>query len=266
MRIEPIHTKLSTSFVDVGKLIKHLYLYHFVGRVHVEFSDYEAEVVFRSGRRVHVRQFDHQTHTFDNGGKALRDLLARAKEPDGHIHVFEYSFKEKPAPVYVDKHISADAKRMAYSRTDTRASTILSLQRQRDEISQMRDRAELKEVILELLKNAEIAFTAQRLDFEQMFANACSLVAERYPFVDPTKKEFEFADSRLYVSDRISATQLANAISAILLHMFCKLQQSAELKKLLGFTAHRFRTVISRRRALIERMLLTRQFEKLTDY
>ncbi|QYO65407.1 hypothetical protein [Leptolyngbya sp. 7M] len=266
MRIEPIHKKLSTSFVDVGKLIKHLYHYHFVGRIHIEFSDYEAEVIFRPGRSVHVRQFDHQTKTFDNGEKALKDLLARSREPHGQVNVFEYIFKERPARVYVDEHISASARRMAYSRTDTNASEIISSQRQRDEISRMRDRAELKELILELLKNAEMAFIAQRLDFERIFSNACSLVAERYPFVDPTKKEFEFADSRLYVSERISATQLANAISAILLHMFCKLQQSAELKKLLGFTTHRFRTVISRRRALIDRMLLTRQFEKLADY
>ncbi len=267
MLSNPIHQNLSTSFVNVGALVKHLHRLQFVGRVHIEMSSYEADVSFRSPNRVHAREYDHISGTLCEGEKALRNILERAKEPNGRIHVypeFEQAV-DPPSPprIFVDESIVSGARKMAYGTCDTMASSLIA---NVSEISLARDRDELKELVLELLKNSAAAFSKQRLDFEGLFRNASQLNADRYTFLDPEAGLIEFKNGRLFVSEHVSAQNLANGVSVVLGHMLVRLRESRDLRKLHNFTIHRMRLVISRRNALLERLMIRRQFEKLVEY
>jgi hypothetical protein len=266
MLSNPIHQNLSTSFVNVGALVKHLYRLQFVGRVHIEMSSYEADVAFRSPNRVHAREFDHISGTLSEGEKALRNILVRAKEPNGRIHVYpehEPAIRQpEPKRVFVDEAIASGARKMAYGICDTMAAVA----EDSSDRSLARDREELKELILELLKNAESAYAKQRLDFEGLFRNACQLNSDRYEFLDTEAGAIDYADGRLFVSERVSAQQLANGVSAVLCHMLLRLRENRELKKLCNFTIHRLRLVLGRRNPLLERLMIRRQFEKLVEY
>jgi hypothetical protein len=210
MLSKPIHQNLSTSFVNLGALVKHLHRLQFVGRVHIEMSSYEADVAFRSPNRVHAREYDHISGMLCEGEKALRNILVRAKEPNGRIHVYlehEPPVRRQNAAecIFVDKAIVSGARKMAYGACDTMAGSMAADELSGSEISLARDREELKELILELLKNADAAFAKQRLDFEGLFRNASQLNSDRYEFLDTETESIEFKDGRFFVSDRVSA-------------------------------------------------------------
>lgn len=270
MHREPIHQNLSTSFINLGAMVKFLYRLQFVGRIHLELSSYEADIVFRTSNRVHAREYDYISGRLCDGERALRNILMRAKDPNGRIHVYpepDQAVKRRgPARVFVDEAIVSGARKMAYGFCDTRASSVFEERSKADEASLHRDREELKELVLEILKNASVAFSKQRLDFEVLFRNACQIVSDRYPFVDPEAGKLEFFQGRLYAADSISCDELANAVSAVLAHILLRLKQSSEHHRLFDFTTHRMRLVLSRRAALLDRMLLRRQFERLVDY
>lgn len=266
MLSNPIHQNLSTSFINFGALVKHLHRLQFVGRVHIEMSSYEADVSFRSPNRLHAREFDHISGTLCEGEKALRNILERAKEPNGRIHVYPEFEQPSLAPsgerVFVDQTIVSGARKMAYGVCDTMAVVA----GESSDRSLARDREELKELVLELLKNAAAAFSKQRLDFEGLFRNASQLNADRYSFLDPEAGLIEFKNGRLFVSEHVSAQNLANGVSTVFGHILLRLRESRELKKLYNFTIHRMRFILSRRNPLLERLMIRRQFEKLVEY
>ncbi len=267
MTSQPNYQNLSTVFVNVGDLVKYLHSLRFIGRIDIRSQAFEGEIVFRSGDRVHALETDLDTGISAAGENALRSILKRTRSADCRIDVVPDANDgdEKPAPirVFVDEAIVSGARKMAYGFCDTIASSSAVGPAARNEL---RDREELKEMVLELLKNASAAFAKQRLDFDGLFRNACQINADRYAFLEPGLKSIIYTDGRLYVHRDVSPQQLANGISAVLGYMLLRLRESSELRKLHNFTMHRMRSVISRRQEVMDRMLVRRQFEKLVDY
>jgi hypothetical protein len=268
MKTEPIHRDLSTTFVDLTALVGHLHGLQFVGRIHVEMSSYEADIEFKDSRRIHAREYDHVSGRVSHGEQALRRILIRTKEPNGRISVYSAGREAKvcTAPdVFVDDSIIVGAKQMAFGRCDTSALTFVQARSAANPMSGANDLAELKDLVLELLMNADAAFEKWLLDFAVVLENACEMVAERYPFMDPAAGDVHYTDGRLYVRDGIGVQQLANGVVAALGHILMRLQEDADLHKLRQFTLHRMKLVLSRRGALLDRLMIRRQFEKLVE-
>jgi len=112
MRTQPIHKNLSTSFVNLGSLILHLQQRRFVGRVKVEMTSYESEIVFSPERTVYVRDCDLSTGLTCVGEQAFRRTLKRSREPMGLINVFEAA---QNAEAFVAPEILGWAKRRSLS-------------------------------------------------------------------------------------------------------------------------------------------------------
>lgn len=113
----PIHQNLSTSFVDLAALVKHLRRLQFVGSIRVELSSCDADIIFTGRGRLHALLNDHVTGSVTEGEPALRRILFRAKEPNGRIHVFNASGRETHADVFIDEKIVITARKMAANRT-----------------------------------------------------------------------------------------------------------------------------------------------------
>jgi hypothetical protein len=99
-----IHHDLSTAFVDLCALVRHLRRLQFVGTVRLEMSDYDADIVFTRNGKLHAREHDHSAGTFAEGDQAFRSILTRAtREPMGRIHVFDGDPGEPPpGEMFVD--------------------------------------------------------------------------------------------------------------------------------------------------------------------
>src|SRR5215204_5900501 len=125
MKKQPIHQNLSTSFVNVGALVRHLRQLQFVGSIRVELSSYEADIIFTSSKTIQAREYDHIAGRIAHGEHALQRILIRCKEPHGRVHVYKavegYAGTDGGS-VFVDKTIILDAREMAASTGGTAAT------------------------------------------------------------------------------------------------------------------------------------------------
>jgi hypothetical protein len=71
MRGNPIHENLSTAFVDLTALVRHLRGLQFVGSVRLEFASYEAEIFFTPTKRIQAREYDRLAGRIAQGERAL---------------------------------------------------------------------------------------------------------------------------------------------------------------------------------------------------
>jgi hypothetical protein len=83
-----IHQNLDTAYVNLAALVRHLQQRDFVGRVHVELDEYDADIFLAARSRPRVRERDHVTGRVAEGESALQRVLVRASEPGGLISVF----------------------------------------------------------------------------------------------------------------------------------------------------------------------------------
>jgi hypothetical protein len=103
-----IHQNLSTSFVDLPSLIRHLREFQFVGSIRVELATYEGEIIFTGSPKLRAREHDRLAGRISMGEKALVRILRKACEPFGRIHVYQDDGR-RDADIYVDQTILAAA-------------------------------------------------------------------------------------------------------------------------------------------------------------
>src|SRR5438067_3085751 len=84
-----LYENLDTSFVNLWDLLRHLSRQKFVGRVHVEMDDYEADVFLTGSNTPLVREIDRAAGTDVLEEAAMHRLVLRARESAGTISVFE---------------------------------------------------------------------------------------------------------------------------------------------------------------------------------
>ena len=83
-----IHQNLDTAYVNLAALVRHLQQRDFVGRVHVELDEYDADIFLAARERPRVRERDHVTGRVAEGESALQRVLVRASQPGGLVSVF----------------------------------------------------------------------------------------------------------------------------------------------------------------------------------
>lgn len=112
MNGEPIHENLSTAFVDLPSLVRHLRDLQFSGIVFIELSSYQAEILFAGNGKIYGREYDHLVGRIAQGNAALIRILRRSREKIGRISIARLSAAEiakyarKP---FIDDRIAAEA-------------------------------------------------------------------------------------------------------------------------------------------------------------
>ena len=176
---DPIHQNLSTSFVDLPALVRHLRDLQFVGCIHIELSRYEADIIFTSERQLFAREFDHFAGRASHGERALNSILERAGEPFGRIHVYRTvpnAYETVPAGVYVDEAIAAGAREMICGRGDTSAAHIIRF-------APDENGPDVNSLIAELLEVVNGSLTSAGLSFPAAFRNISRRLAADHPFL-----------------------------------------------------------------------------------
>src|ERR1041385_7191281 len=84
-----LYQDLDTSFVNLWGLLGYLSRQSFVGRVHVELSDYSADVFLDGADTPLVHEIDNVAGTDVVEEAALHRLVLRVRESPGKISVYE---------------------------------------------------------------------------------------------------------------------------------------------------------------------------------
>jgi len=98
MKNHPIHGNPDTSFVNLSALLQYLRRRRFVGKVRVELSGYEADVILTAENQLKALEHDRIDGCIAEGKETLQRLLIRAREPSGIIYVYQTIEEEVPSP------------------------------------------------------------------------------------------------------------------------------------------------------------------------
>lgn len=230
METRPIHENLSTSFVNLAALASYLRSLNFVGRVQVELSSYEGEIIFDGQAPLEAREQDHSSGRVSFGDDALRRILVRATEPHGLIHVYR-SEPARPEPCSAecsDSNIAMLPEAAAApqnGRIAEQAPDASEIEYSSAALPAPGEWMELLNLTEELLREIDEKCTAWGLDFETAFRNSCLLAADEQPFIDPDAGIVSYREGTLRARQRIPSGEFAAAILGSLGHVLSRLSE-----------------------------------------
>lgn len=247
-----IHRNLSTTFVDIDGLVRHLRDLQFVGVVHIELCSYEADIIFTPTKRLQARERDHAAGITSQGSDAFRRILLRAREPNGRLHVYQSvsRFADTVRKVQVDAIIAARARLTFSGMGDTPAAHLMPKTKNKPEA--FRDWDVLLNLTAELLGSVDLALETAGLHFDELFANACALVAEECPFIDPNRGLFEYCSGKVRLGTVISRERFLNAVLKAVGRIFDRLRDEPQLAGIHEGTARQIRMLMRIRRDVYE--------------
>jgi hypothetical protein len=176
----PVHENLDTAYVNLAALLRYLQQREFAGRVHVELDEYEADIFLNAQEAPRVRETDHATGRTGEGEPALQRLLVRATMPGGLISVYEGEDEESVDAATVgaaSETLGEDETFVGGGPEDAGWRELLSLSG-------------------ELIAAIERAAQNTGADFASAFRTVRLELADDYPFLDPSTKQFEYASGK----------------------------------------------------------------------
>jgi len=265
MNTDPIHQNLSTSFVNIAALVRHLRELQFVGSVHIDFSSYEADIILNGSRPVRAREYDHIAGRISQGEHAFKRILVRAKEPHGRIHVYPEGHPEAAAPVFVDKRIAAGARAMAAARGEFPGNHVLKIK----PLVAANEAPDEFEMLLDLtgtlLRTIDDSLAKAELNFTGAFRNACADLTEDYPFLDPSLPNFIYKHGEIKVTGYVDPMFFSAGIMAALRIVMTRLSGRPNFSKVYHFTTQRIRCIARDHKRLCDRFGLSGELERLAN-
>jgi len=301
MKNRPIHENLDTSFVNLSALLRYLRRRQFVGKVRVELSGYEADVILTAENQLKVLEHDRVAGRISEGEEALQRLLIRAREPGGIIHVYqtveENALSSKASePIIKVKPFAAEVRQMIAEITakplhqngnsktlKTQTPTVeedlpppdLNLPKfpfeskndfevkARQKNLAPSDWETLLNLTAELLQTVDRTLAEANLDFAAAFEKARSEIAGDYPFLSPSSNVFDYKSGKIIMREKTSAKLFAASIIETLRRILEKLSRNPKFANIYRITTQNIRTLIERRRPLYDKFSITPALEKI---
>jgi hypothetical protein len=223
---------LSTSYVNLAALIRHLREQEFVGTIHVIVDQYEAEVRLHAAEEPIVAEIDRANGRALESEGAMERLLVHARESGGKITVYGTEETADGDPVEESEAGGTPVSRKndprATSAFTSEFSTPTALEPPpADEV----DWADLSDAGGKLIGAVERAVNHVGADFESAFRAARIELGDDYPFLDPTTDGLTYADKTITLNDQPTASAFVAALSDCLRRVVNKLAIGKESKR-----------------------------------
>jgi hypothetical protein len=217
IQARPLHENLDTAYVNLAALLRYLRGRGFVGHVHVEMEEYEADVFLYGASAPRVREINHAAGREAEGEAALQRLLIRANDPGGKINIYERTDEEATAaPASRDKAlVREDASAALSAREDERESGT--------EESGWTELLRLSGDLIAAIERATLSFGA---DFATLFHAARLELADDFSFLDPSAQHFHYAHGVVRLQAQPDANSYISSISETLRRVVDKLAAS----------------------------------------
>ncbi|MDQ2855276.1 MAG: hypothetical protein M3R68_03020 [Acidobacteriota bacterium] len=224
---------LSTSYVNLAALVRHLREQQFAGTIHVIVDQYEAEVRLNAEGEPTVAEIDRANGRASENEGAMERLLVHAREPDGKITVYASEDAEdnsgaegKPAP----------ANREVKRKNEPGAASAFTSEFPTPAAAPAEGPAEVDwEDLLDaggmVIGGVERAVVHVGGNFELIFRTACIKLGDDYPFLDPTTGGLTYAARTITLNDRPAANIFVTALVECLRRITNQLAIGKESKR-----------------------------------
>lgn len=299
MKTRPIHENLDTSFVNLSALLRYLQRRQFVGRIRVELSGYEADIVLLEGNKLQVREHDRIAGRIADGEEALQRLLIRAREPGGTINVYQTIAApvknappvEQPKPAAVEIKPGANGSPKAVTNGNSNrhqtpspvatqetpppkpnvslpnfpfdlTNEVEARARQTQQLSPA-DWHTLLQLIGELLGTIDKTLAEAQLNFSAALVKVRAEIAPDYPFLNSASGIFEYSSGKVTMREQASAKLFVAGINELLRRILEKLGSSRKFAEIHRAVVRKILALIHQRKPLYENFFITPQLEKV---
>jgi hypothetical protein len=217
-----LYQDLDTSFVNLWGLLRYLSQQSFVGRVHVDLSDYSADV-FLDGRETPlVHEIDRATGTDVVEEAALHRLVLRVRESPGKISVYEGADEAVAPPqqfspsAQVPVAATPESMRSSEAKDEDDGATETTVVH---ESTPTADAGEIIKLGGELIAAVEHAATAQAAKFAELFRQTRVALGDDYTFLDPMSGSLDYKNSSVTIKGEEIPRAFVAGISEALRHV-----------------------------------------------
>ena len=273
-----LYENLDTSFVNLWNLLRHLSQRDFVGRVHVEMEDYEADVFLTGSNTPLVHEVDRAAGTDVLEEAAMHRLVLRARESSGTISVFEgadeavavkkFTPETKDEPVAarsiespivsVDSAIparSVDSTKLAGSETVVRSPVA-------EDRESSSETDEVARVGGELIGAVERGLIGAGADFAALFKSVRIELADDYLFLDPISG-FNYANSAVSPHDEIPPAAFVAGVSEALRRVIDKAARGERARRIRERVALDLAVTARKHKDALERSGFSSQLDRI---
>lgn len=252
-KTHPIHKDLDTAYVNLAALLRYLRARGFVGRVHLEMEEYEADVFLDGGDTTpRVREINRTSGREAVGDAAYQRLMVRAQEPGGRIDVYESANEEH----------AADEERAGFSSFGTSAPPRALEDEASVEQTEMAwpDLLRLSGDLIAGVERAALSFGA---DFAALFRAARLELADDFSFLDPAAQQLDYAHGMVRMKVQPGVNTYISSISECLRRVVDKLAAPARSRSVRERVALELAVVARRRETAIRQLKLAPYLERI---
>lgn len=239
-----VHENLDTSYVNLGALLRYLQGREFVGRVHVELDEYDADIFLNAGEVPRVRETDHSSGREGEGAEALRRLLVRASMPGGLVSVYEG----------VDE-LNRDGAALPDTNAPDETGRNLTPEEQ--------EWRELLRLSGELIGAVERAASNTGADFNGALRASRLELADDYHFLDPSTGRFQYANSNVRLQAQPGLNEYVLSLAECLRRTVDKLAKGERGGRVRERVALELAVLARRRQSRLVQFKLAHQLDRI---
>jgi hypothetical protein len=218
---------LSTSFVNLAALIRHLRNQTFEGSIQVALEHYQAEVILRGRGPETVSEIDPATGRASQTEGAMERLLVHAREPGGTITVYE----SNTASTHDDENKSGDELPEGLNQTAPTSAFDFQPNAVSAPAENEIDWNDLLDAGGALVGGVERAVQSLGQEFESNFRAARIELGDDYPFLDPTGNGLTYTNKIITLNAQPSGNAFVTGLSECLRRVINKLAMGKERKR-----------------------------------
>lgn len=218
-----LYQELDTSFVNLWALLRYLSQQSFVGRVHVDLTDYSADVLLDGRETPLVHEIDRAAGTDVVEEAALHRLVLRVRESPGKISVYEGADEAvapqrqySPSSTQVPAAATPESMRSSDAKYEDDAATETTLVQ---ESTPTADAGETIKLSGELIAAVEHAAIAQAAKFAELFQQTRVALGDDYTFLDPMSGSLHYKNSSVTIKGGNIPQAFVAGISEALRHV-----------------------------------------------
>jgi hypothetical protein len=273
-----LYENLDTSFVNLWNLLRHLSQRDFVGRVHVEMEDYEADVFLTGSNTPLVHEIDRAAGTDVLEEAAMHRLVLRARESSGTISVFEgadeavavtKSTLETKAEPAVKRSVETPLARddsaiptPTVDSTKSQASETVVRSPVTEDKDSTGEEDEVVRVGGELIGAVERGLIGAGADFATLFKSVRIELADDYPFLDPISG-FDYTNSAVSTHDEIPPAAFVTGVSEALHRAIDKAAQGERARRIRERVALDLAVTARKHKDALERSGFSAQLDRI---
>jgi hypothetical protein len=297
----PLHENLDTAFVNLWSLLRSLSRKGFVGRVHVELTDYSADIFMDGSRTPLVHEIDCAAGTETLEEAALHRLVLRARETPGTISVFEGADEAAPRVASTSETgpsvvaTSETPPSLASTNDEPAASSVDIADELSEEHPEPEAAPEVRESIPgsdriesapeinddiyptgsyhdwpailatsgELIGAIERGINAAGADFDSLFRAVRLELADDYSFLDPISRVFEYSSGAASLTHEQPVSVYVSGLSEALRRTVDRVAIGARARRVRERVALEMLAVARKHGAVLERSGLQAQLDRI---